>query len=161
MNKMNIKNALAKVGVSDERQNEFFAAFKGKSVENIDNCEIAEVLEKLGVTGGQALLDFYAALKEPQIMEQELDLDELEAVAGGNACDDEDADKDNCIQQLRRPLYSDPYGRVINCAATVETSLGCNNWIDSTCSLNDGCSEHAVIYIDYNGYKAHRSSGHF
>lgn len=155
MNKMNIKNALAKVGVSDERQNEFFAAFKGKSVENIDNCEIAEVLEKLGVTGEQALNDFLAALKEPQIMDQELDLNELEAVAGGDSCDDDDSNKDHCTQQLRRCLDTD------GCAATVENKYNRYNqkYIASTCSLNDGCGMYAVVYVDSQGKEISRDKG--
>ena len=73
MNKPNIKNALTKVGITGEKQNEFFAAFEGKNLADISETDVYNVLEKLGVTGGQALLDFYAAVKEPQIMEQELD----------------------------------------------------------------------------------------
>ena len=96
MNKLTIKNALTKVGITGEKQNEFFAAFEGKSLKDISETDVYNVLEKLGVTGGQALLDFYAAVKEPQIMDQELDLDELEAVAGGDVCDDNDPDTEHC-----------------------------------------------------------------
>ena len=153
MDKLTVKNALTKVGITGEKQADFFAAFEGKKLSEISETDVYNVLEKLGVTGGQALLDFYAALKEPQIMDQELDLDELEAVAGGGTCDD-DADKDHCTQQRYRPLFTD------GCAATVEhwtdpDNRNCNGgvtYILSTCGLNDGCDRNAVIYLDKRGY---------
>ena len=155
MDKLTIKNALTKVGITGEKQNEFFAAFEGKSLKDISETDVYNVLEKLDVTGGQALSDFYAAVKEPQIMDQELDLDELEAVAGGNACDDDDSDKDNCTQQLRRCL--DTKG----CAATVENKINSyeERYIDSFCSLNDGCGKAAVVYVDIQGNNISRDKG--
>ena len=153
MTKLTIKNALTKVGVTDkEKQNAFLAAFDGKSLADISEAEITAELEKLGVAEEQTQIDFFAAVREPEILEQELDLDELAAVSGGNCDDPNDADTNNCTQQFYRELevsimVNGDRVHIKNCAATVETTFRCTYLeVDSVCSTNDGCKNYAVVY---------------
>ena len=89
---------------------------------------------------------------ENEVFDQEVSLDELEAVAGGYDCsaesrilpwtlDDQwDADKDNCVQDHYRQIYGG--NGFPNCAATVEDG--------SWCGTNDACNNNAIDYKGMN-----------
>ena len=94
-------------------------------------------------------------LNEEQVFKQELDDDELEAVAGGGGAfakggtgeDPEawDKDSDHCVNHHYRDIYD---GGFPNCAATVEDG--------SWCDTNDACTFTAVNYQGMNDCtKAH------
>ena len=152
MDRQTIEDALAKVGVTDaEKQRDFFVSFSGKSVEEISPEDVVAELGKLGVTDEQKQADFLAAVKEPEILDQALDMDELSNVSGGTSCDTNDADRDHCVQQLYRDIHKwDKVKRdwLSNCAATVEVAELCfGSYVISHCGTNDGCASYAVIYI--------------
>ncbi len=81
--------------------------------------------------------------KAKEVLDQEVSVDELDAVAGGGSgCpygyngEHEEADKNNCVNEHYRNIYG---GRGFpNCAATVEDG--------STCSSNDACYNPSVAY---------------
>ena len=136
MNKKTIADALAKIGATDEQKAAFLEHFGGKSPTEISESD-------LGIPGEMAFMDFYAALREPHIMDQELDLDELEAVAGGDcSLRDQEADQNRCVKDHERWYYRD------GCAATVEVQELAFGQLASqgTCSNNDNCKTWAVIY---------------
>lgn len=143
MNKKTIADALAKIGATDEQKAAFLEHFGGKSPTEISESDVAAELEKLGIPGEMAFMDFYATLREPHIMDQELDLDELEAVAGGDcSLRDQEADQNRCVKDHERWYYRD------GCAATVEVQELAFGQLASqgTCSNNDNCKTWAVIY---------------
>ena len=143
MNKKTIAGALTKIGATDEQKAAFLETFGGKPLAEISESDVAAELEKLGFTGEQALADFYAAVREPQIMDQELDLDELEAVAGGDcSLRDQEADQNRCVKDHERWYFRD------GCAATVEVQELAFGQLSSqgTCSNNDNCHTWAVVY---------------
>ncbi len=148
MNKETIKNALKKIGVEDESKQEgFFAAFEEKNLREIGDKNIVAELEKLGVTEEKAIADFFAAVNEPGIMEQELDLEELEAVSGGDCSiryQEEDFYK--CVKDHFRYYLED------GCATTVIDSSYYNAYF-SMCENNDSCTVWAVVYEDLGGYE--------
>ena len=149
MNKLTIKNALTKVGVTDkEKQDVFFAAFGSRSLADISEQEVKAALEKIGVTDDQAQTDFFAAVREPEILDQEIDLDELESVAGGD-CDlkDQEADQNCCVKDHTRTHHRD------GCAATtgykrLPTCSGGPKITTGHCLNNDYCDSWAVVYTD-------------
>ena len=149
MTKVTIKNALTKVGVTDkEKQDVFFAAFDSRSLADISEQEVKAALEKLGVTDDQAQTDFFAAVREPEILDQEVDLDELEAVAGGD-CDlrDQEADQNCCVKDHYRTHSKH------GCAATtgIYTMIVClesQKVTTGRCLNNDYCGKWAVVYTD-------------
>lgn len=143
MNKKTIADALERIGATDEQKAAFLEHFGGKSPTEISESDVAAELEKLGIPGEMAFMDFYAALREPHIMDQELDLDELEAVAGGDcSLRDQEADQNRCVKDHERWYYRD------GCAATVEVQELAFGQLASqgTCSNNDNCKTWAVIY---------------
>ena len=94
---------------------------------------VIAALEKIGVTDKEKQAEFFRALKDSAIMDQELDLDELDQVAGGDcSLSDQEADKSRCVKDHFRSR-----GRH-GCAATVEYG--------SLCSNNDYCTGYAVVY---------------
>ena len=149
MTKLTIKNVLTKIGVTDkEKQDAFFSAFGSRSLAEISEQEVMAALEKLGVTDEQTQTDFFAALREPEILDQEIDLDELESVAGGD-CDlrDQEEDQDRCVMDHYRYYWED------GCAATVSTYTANNGQLagGGMCSNNDFCIKWAVDYNGSNG----------
>jgi hypothetical protein len=72
-------------------------------------------------------------LNEEQVFKQEISDDELEAVSGGDADDEEN--KENCIYHLWRNIYRNGFP---NCAATVED--------ESWCDKNDACYSQSIDY---------------
>lgn len=143
MNKKTITDALTKIGATDEQTAVFLQDLGGKALAEISENDVSAELEKLGITGEQALADFYAAVKEPQIMDQELDLDELEAVAGGDcSLRDQEADQNCCVKDHYRWYHRH------GCAATVEVQelLPGQYAAQGTCSNNDKCQTWAVVY---------------
>ena len=94
---------------------------------------VITALEKIGVTDSEKQAEFFRALKDSAIMDQELDLDELDQVSGGDCnLSDQEADCNCCIKDHFR-------SRVMHgCAATVEYG--------SVCSNNDYCMNYAVVY---------------
>ena len=95
---------------------------------------VITALEKIGVTDSEKQAEFFRALKDSAIMDQELDLDELDQVAGGDcSLRDQEADQYCCVKDHYR-------SRVMHgCAATVESGSGCSN--------NDSCIKYAVVYL--------------
>ncbi len=72
--------------------------------------------------------------KAKEILDQEIALDQLDAVAGGAGADD-------CVEGLVRNIYG---GRGFpNCAATVEDG--------SWCGSNDACVSFAIVYTNLKG----------
>ena len=95
---------------------------------------IITALEKIGVTDSEKQAEFFRALKESAIMDQELDLDELDQVSGGDcSLRDQEADQNCCVKDHFR--IKAQHG----CAATVESGSGCSN--------NDECIKYAVVYL--------------
>ena len=94
---------------------------------------VITALEKIGVTDSEKQAEFFRALKDSAIMDQELDLDELDQVSGGDCnLSDQEADYYCCVKDHYR-------SRVMHgCAATVENG--------SSCSNNDYCVNWAVAY---------------
>ena len=91
--------------------------------------------------------------REAMIFNQELSVADLDVVAGGDhglegqscgqgASDlmggEEDADKENCTNHVKRLIYGG--GGFANCGATVESG--------SWCKRNDACYTNAVEYSD-------------
>lgn len=83
--------------------------------------------------------------QEEQVFNQQLDLDELDAAAGGKGCamfgtegwyGERDGDLSNCVQHHHRPLYGG--NGFPNCVATVEDG--------SNCRRNDGCYSTTIVY---------------
>ena len=104
---------------------------------------VIAALEKIGVTDKEKQAEFFRALKDSAIMDQEIDLDELEAVAGGDcSLRDQEADQKRCVKDHERWYYRD------GCAATVEVQELAFGQLSSqgTCSNNDNCHTWAVVY---------------
>ena len=101
---------------------------------------VIAALEKIGVTDQEKQAEFFRALKDSAIMDQELDLDELDQVSGGDcSLSDQEADYNCCVKDHFRTRA------VHGCAATVESRSGCSN--------NDSCIKWAVVYLcTGNGY---------
>ena len=94
---------------------------------------VIAALEKIGVTDSEKQAEFFRALKDSAIMDQELDLDELDQVSGGDcSLSDQEADYNCCVKDHYR------IRTVHGCAATVESG--------SSCSNNDYCIKYAVVY---------------
>ena len=82
MTKLTIKNALTNVGVMDkEKQNAFLMAFEGRNISDISEEDVIIELKKVSITDEQKQMNFIAAVKESDILDQELDIEELEAIA--------------------------------------------------------------------------------
>ena len=79
-----------------------------------------------------------AIVKEGEVFDQEVALDELEAVAGGVQVD---SDRDNCSWVWKRNIYGG--NGFANCAATVEDG--------SWCDTNDACHDMAIVYTNIKG----------
>ena len=95
---------------------------------------VIAALEKIGVTDSEKQAEFFRALKDSAIMDQELDLDELDQVSGGDcSLRDQEADQNCCVKDHFR--IKAQHG----CAATVESGSGCSN--------NDECIKYAVVYL--------------
>ena len=95
---------------------------------------VIAALEKIGVTDSEKQAEFFRALKDSAIMDQELDLDELDQVSGGDcSLSDQEADKNCCVKDHFR------IRAIHGCAATVESGSGCSN--------NDSCIKYAVVYL--------------
>ena len=94
---------------------------------------VIAALEKIGVTDSEKQAEFFRDLKDSAIMDQVLDLDELDQVAGGDcSLSDQETDYYCCVKDHYR-------SRVMHgCAATVESGSGCSN--------NDFCVSWAVVY---------------
>ena len=117
MTKLTIKNALTNVGVMDkEKQNAFLMAFEGRNISDISEEDVIIELKKVGITDEQKQMNFIAAVKEPEILDQELDIEELEAVAGGDcSLRNQEADLNCCVKDHYRTYLKD------GCAGTVTT----------------------------------------
>ena len=100
-------------------------------------------------------LNLCVVLQEDAVLEQELSTDEMDAVAGGNACPQGQnvvtspindgnscslTQQANCFLEEHRSIYN---GSFPNCAATVEDG--------SWCSSNDAChTSNAIRYTGMN-----------
>ena len=151
MTKLTIKNALTKAGVTDkEKQDAFLTAFEGKSLAEVSEEDVIKELENIGITDEEKRKCFFAAVKKSEILNQELDIEELEAVSGGN-CNLKNQEKDqNCCVKDHYRTYSKD-----GCAATVSNRV--NNKANKEkfpyealgmCANNDSCSFFAVVYTD-------------
>ena len=116
-----------------------------------------ELFEKLGVDEGRftEFIRALAAAQEDAVLGQELSTDEMDAVAGGNACPQGQnvvtspindgnscslTQQANCFLEEHRSIYN---GSFPNCAATVEDG--------SWCSSNDAChTSNAIRYTGMN-----------
>ena len=151
MTKLTIKNALTKAGVTDkENQDAFLTAFEGKSLAEVSEEDVVKELENIGITDKEKLKGFFAAVEKSEILDQELDIEELEAVSGGN-CNLKDQEKDQncCVKDHYRTFWKD------GCAATVKISKNCsidNLEPDGYCANNDACAIWAVRYTDLGSY---------
>ena len=155
MTKLTIKNALIKAGVTDkEKQDAFLTAFEGKSLAELSEQDVIKELERAGITDEEKQNDFFAAIKKSEILDQELDIEELEAVSGGN-CNLKDQEKDQncCVKDHYRTFWKD------GCAATVKISKNCsidNLEPDGYCANNDACAIWAVRYTDLGSFLPER-----
>ena len=150
MTKLTIKNALTKAGVTDkEKQDAFLTAFEGKSLAELSEEDVIKELENIGITDEEKQNDFFAAVEKSEILDQELDIEELEAVSGGD-CNLKDQEKDlNCCVKDHYRTYSKD-----GCAASVEVMV--NDQTNKNlpyvalgmCSSNDYCTYWAVAYTD-------------
>ena len=95
---------------------------------------VITALEKIGVTDKEKQAEFFRALREKDIMDQELDLDELEQVSGGDCnLSDQEADYYCCVKDHYRDVKKH------GCAQSYDNYL-------SMCSNNDYCTFWAVVY---------------
>ena len=78
--------------------------------------------------------------KEQEIMNQEMSVDEMETVAGGDLFSELIIDivEFNKAEKIERNFYN-PDGSY-NCAATVEDG--------SWCKSNDACHKNQMVYVD-------------
>ena len=149
MTKLTIKNALTKAGVTDkEKQDAFLTAFEGKSIAELSEEDVIKELERAGITDKEKLKGFFAAVEKSEILDQELDIEELEAVSGGN-CNLKDQEKDqNCCVKDHYRTYSKD-----GCAGSITANKFRDSGVKkyktkSLCLNNDACSNWAVHYTD-------------
>lgn len=80
---------------------------------------------------------------ENEVFDQKLDVEELDAVSGGDMWPfiygEKDSNKQYCTQFEHRPMYGPDGNQFPHCAATVEK--------DSGCCRNDGCYKWTVVYV--------------
>jgi len=95
---------------------------------------VIAALEKIGVTDQEKQAEFFRALKDSAIMDQELDADELDQVSGGDcSLSDQEADYYCCVKDHYRNAKKH------GCAQSYNAY-----W--SMCSNNDACTFWAVVY---------------
>lgn len=95
---------------------------------------VITALEKIGVTDSEKQAEFFRALKDSAIMDQELDVDELDQVSGGDCnLSDQEADYYCCVKDHYRNAKKH------GCAQSYNVY-----W--SMCSNNDACTFWAVVY---------------
>ena len=150
MTKMTIKNALTKIGVTDkEKQDAFLTAFEGKRLAELSEQDVIKELERAGITDEEKQNDFFAAVKKSEILDQELDIEELEAVSGGDcSLRKQEKDLNCCVKDHYRTYLKD------GCAGTIQVTVKTNKAnhtryiTNSACLNNDRCSYWAVDYTD-------------
>ena len=149
MTKLTVKNALTKAGVTDkEKHDAFLTAFEGKSLAELSEQDVIKELERAGITDEEKRKCFFAAVKKSEILDQELDIEELEAVSGGN-CNLKDQEKDlNCCVKDHYRTY-DKDGCAGSITAKKFRDSGEKKYkTKSLCLNNDACSNWAVHYTD-------------
>ncbi len=153
MTKLTIKNALTKVGVTDkEKQDAFLAAYEGKNPADISDQDVIDELKKLGVNDEQAQVDFFAAVREPEVLDQEIDLDELEAVSGGGCnLKDEEADQNCCVKDHTRNYQRNGCASTLQVDRIVAGIQVTKTRAKGLCSSADFCYNWAVDYPDVLG----------
>ena len=149
MTKLTIKNALTKAGVTDkEKQDAFLTAFEGKSLAEVSEEDVIKELENIGITDEEKQNDFFVAVEKSEILDQELDIEELEAVSGGDcSLREQEKDLNCCVKDHYRTYLKD------GCAGTITAQkfrdYGTKKYkTKSLCLNNDACSNWAVHYTD-------------
>lgn len=146
---MTIKNALTKIGVTDkEKQDAFLTAFEGKSLAELSEEDVVKELERAGITDKEKLKGFFAAVEKSEILDQELDIEELEAVSGGDcSLRKQEKDLNCCVRDHYRTYLKD--GCAGSITATKFRDYGKKMYkTKSLCLNNDACSNWAVYYTD-------------